>query len=159
MAATREGVVGDKGGLPWNYPDELEAFRAATAGYVCIMGRVTYEGIPDPFFMKRQSIIVTGNQNLPLRPNTEIISSIEHSIRRAQSLSVQGATIFMIGGARLAESFLKANLLGGFILTRIHKDYKGDCRMDLNLMREWRTVSFLKETADYRVEHLAPPGP
>ena len=160
MAATRHGVVGDKGALPWNYPEELETFRAATMGRVCIMGRKTYEGIPDAFFQKRKSVVLTGREGIPLRANTVIARNPEESIRRAQSLSADGQAIFMIGGARLAESFLRANLLGGFILTRIHKDYAGDCGMDMGLLEAWKQVSLLKRTEDFTITHLAPPrGP
>ncbi|WP_341749364.1 dihydrofolate reductase [Candidatus Tisiphia endosymbiont of Sialis lutaria] len=46
MAATQQGVIGDRNSLPWSYPEELEHFRATTSGHIMIMGRKTYNIIP-----------------------------------------------------------------------------------------------------------------
>lgn len=157
MAATRGGVVGDKGAMPWDYPDELQQFRDATAGRVCIMGSATYSGIPDRFFEKRKSLVVTGKGNLPLRPNTEYVATAEEAVRRAHAIAGEDRVVFMIGGARMAEHFIRANLLNGFILTRIHKDYDGDCRMDMSLLSGWREARILAQKPHYTTVHLAPP--
>ena len=46
MAATNEGVIAKGNVLPWNYPEELDHFRSTTDGHNIIMGRKTYEAMP-----------------------------------------------------------------------------------------------------------------
>ena len=44
-AVARNGVIGAKGSIPWNIPEDRKYFRELTTGNVCIMGRKTYESI------------------------------------------------------------------------------------------------------------------
>jgi dihydrofolate reductase len=61
MAATNEGVIGKGNALPWNYPEELEHFRSTTHGHTIIMGRKTYEALPEGIFSSRKAIIFSKN--------------------------------------------------------------------------------------------------
>ncbi|MDE0036274.1 MAG: dihydrofolate reductase [Gammaproteobacteria bacterium] len=47
-AMTRNRVIGNKGGLPWNLPDEMAHFSSTTMGYPVIMGRRTFESRGSP---------------------------------------------------------------------------------------------------------------
>ena len=57
MAATNEGVIAKGNVLPWNYPEELDHFRSTTDGHNIIMGRKTYEAMPQGIFSSRKAII------------------------------------------------------------------------------------------------------
>lgn len=63
MAAKEDGVVGCSGnnGLPWDYPEELEHYRRTTAGAIIIMGRKTFEQMPDHALKTRTPIILSRN--------------------------------------------------------------------------------------------------
>ena len=40
-------VIGKDNKLPWDIPEELERFRALTRNQVVIMGRKTWESLPE----------------------------------------------------------------------------------------------------------------
>lgn len=48
-AQSADGVIGLDGGLPWHLPEDLAHFKAATAGQAVIMGRTTWESLPERF--------------------------------------------------------------------------------------------------------------
>jgi len=48
-AQARNGVIGAAGGLPWHLPEDLGLFRALTTGSTVVMGRRTWESLPERF--------------------------------------------------------------------------------------------------------------
>ena len=135
MATTNEGVVGKDNGLPWNYKDELEHFRQTTNRQTMVMGRKTFETTPENLF-KRTPIVFSKTLT-----GTGIVSSIPEFLDYIKN--IEESKIFMIGGAELAELFLKNNLISEFILTKIHKNYMGDVRMNLNYFNHWQSEIIL----------------
>ena len=50
IVAHDEGrVIGRDGGLPWSLPSDLRRFREITWGRAVVMGRRTFESLPDAF--------------------------------------------------------------------------------------------------------------
>jgi dihydrofolate reductase len=48
-AQTPDGVIGLDGTLPWRLPEDMARFRALTGGHPVIMGRATWESLPERF--------------------------------------------------------------------------------------------------------------
>ena len=48
-AQSTDGVIGRDGTLPWHLPEDLKHFSRLTAGQVVVMGRRTWESLPDRF--------------------------------------------------------------------------------------------------------------
>lgn len=48
-AQTIDGVIGRDGVMPWHVPEDLAHFKEATAGKPVIMGRRTWESLPDTY--------------------------------------------------------------------------------------------------------------
>ena len=46
-AQAADGVIGDQGTLPWHLPEDLSRFRSLTMGSTVVMGRATWESLPD----------------------------------------------------------------------------------------------------------------
>ncbi|HCW73953.1 MAG TPA: dihydrofolate reductase, partial [Clostridiaceae bacterium] len=46
VAATKDGVIGREGELPWKIPSDLSYFKRMTMGKKMIMGRKTFESLP-----------------------------------------------------------------------------------------------------------------
>lgn len=59
----------------------------------------------------------------------------------------------MIGGAQIAHLFLEHDLISEFIITEIHKPYKGDVYFNLALLDGWNKT-ILIETKDYTICRL-----
>jgi dihydrofolate reductase len=48
-AQSADGVIGRDGALPWSLPEDLARFRRLTDGCVVVMGRATWESLPDAY--------------------------------------------------------------------------------------------------------------
>ena len=48
-AVARDRVIGIENRLPWHLPEDLQHFRRVTRGHPVIMGRRTWESLPDAF--------------------------------------------------------------------------------------------------------------
>ena len=47
--AEGRGVIGRDGDMPWHLPEDLAHFKAMTSGAPVIMGRCTWESLPERF--------------------------------------------------------------------------------------------------------------
>lgn len=151
MAVAANGVVGNNNSLPWSYPDELEHFRKTTDGQVMVMGRKTFDSTPANLF--KQTPIVFSKDKSHLK-SCAVVGSIQEFL--AHITHQEARKIFMIGGAEIAKLFLEHNLISEFILTKIHKNYDGDARMDLNYFDQWHQ-RVITETDDYTTYNFKNP--
>ncbi len=151
MAATNSGVIGKDGKIPWHYPDELKHFQAVTYGQVVIMGRRTFEEMSSlSLFDNRHGIVFTYDSEFDsadMHKNVEFVHSFEEflAIKLPQNLE-----IYMIGGAMIAELFLRNNMIQEFLLTKIHKEYDGDTYFSLDLLKNW-SCQKVSESEDYTI--------
>jgi dihydrofolate reductase len=62
-AQARGGVIGAAGRLPWHLPEDLKLFREATAGSTVVMGRHTWESLPERFrpLPGRTNVVLTSD--------------------------------------------------------------------------------------------------
>jgi dihydrofolate reductase len=152
MAATNEGIIAKGNALPWNYPEELDHFRSTTDGHTIIMGRKTYEALPEGIFSSRKAIIFSKNpKELEAKPGI-FVKSLEEYFYIINGLD-KDEKIFMIGGGKIAHLFLKHQLISSFILTRIHRSYSGDTYLDLKHFKGWRET-VLKTNSNYTILQL-----
>jgi dihydrofolate reductase len=96
-AVAKNGVIGNRGALPWHLPADLAWFRQQTTGHCVIMGRKSYQSIGRPL-PRRTNIVVT--RDTAFRPaGVMVATSVEMALRLAQE---QGETeAFVIGGGSL----------------------------------------------------------
>ena len=92
-AVARGGVIGRDGGLPWRLPEDLAHFREVTMGHPVVMGRRTWESLPERFrpLPGRRNVVVTRSSDW----NAE-------GAERAGSLA-RGARTALRRGARLGH--------------------------------------------------------
>jgi dihydrofolate reductase len=106
-AATKDGVIGRAGSIPWRYKGDLARFKRMTTGGVVIMGRLTYESIGKAL-RGRTNIVVTSS---PIAmsasasgdgESTSIMraTSVEQALSRAYD-EAPGKPFWFIGGARI----------------------------------------------------------
>ncbi len=48
-AQSADGVIGVDGALPWHLPEDLAHFREVTAGHAVLMGRSTWDSLPERY--------------------------------------------------------------------------------------------------------------
>lgn len=120
---TRSRVLGKKGDLVWHIPEDMRRFKALTLGHVVVMGRKTWESIPERFrpLPGRTNIVITRDGTY-IAPGTIIAHSVTEALDKARE--IEGEEIFVIGGAQIyAEAIAHADRL---YLTLVESDKLGD---------------------------------
>ena len=59
VAIADNGVIGNKGALPWHISDDLKRFKALTIGHTIVMGRKTWDSLPRKPLPGRVNVVVT----------------------------------------------------------------------------------------------------
>lgn len=145
MACTANGVIGLNGKIPWKYADELKHFQEITHKQIIIMGRKTFDEMSKLTLLKdRENIIFTRNKNLQNKYSAINITFVTSLIEFYNLKLNDKKKIYMIGGGEIAHLFLKNNLLKNFLLTHIHKEYKGDTYFPLDLIKKWNATEITK---------------
>ena len=144
-ARSRNNVIGVNGDLPWHLPEDLAHFKRTTLGQPVIMGRVTWESIPDKFRpLPGRTNVVVSRQASFSAPGAQVVSSLQ----AAMDLFTAGEVLWLIGGAQLyAQAMPLAQQL---VITEIYADYEGDAFAPAIDAAEW------KETQ--RTQHMAAQG-
>ncbi|MEO7247025.1 MAG: dihydrofolate reductase [Novosphingobium sp.] len=129
-ARADNGVIGNKGGLPWHLPADLKHFKALTMGKAMIMGRKTFDSFPAPLPGRRH--IVLTRDALWQAHGAEVAGSVQEALAL-----VGDATVAVIGGAEIYAQFVP--FAEWIELTEVHGDYPGDTHMP-PLGPEWREL-------------------
>jgi len=97
-AIGRNRELGKNGQLFWHIPEDFAFFKKTTAGHPVIMGRKTWESIPQKFrpLPGRTNIVVTRNNDYEA-PGATVAASLEDALAQAGS----DHEVFIIGGAEI----------------------------------------------------------
>jgi dihydrofolate reductase len=130
-AQARDRVIGAGGRLPWRLPEDLALFRERTTGSTVVMGRRTWESLPERF------------RPLPGRTNVVLTHdpawSADGAVRAGSVADVLGAhdPLWVIGGGAVYAAFLpSADLL---VVTDVDLEVAGDTRAP-EIGSEWVLV-------------------
>lgn len=82
VAYTVNRVIGRDGGLPWHLPTDMRHFRELTSGGAVLMGRATYESIPDAFrpLPNRRNLVLSRNPAF-VADGAEVFASLDAALR------------------------------------------------------------------------------
>lgn len=98
--------IGFHGDLLWRIPEDLARFKKVTVGHPVIMGRKTWESLPEKFrpLPNRANIIVTRNASYRA-PGAVVVTSLEDAFSSAET--APGAEeVFVIGGGEIYKEAL-----------------------------------------------------
>jgi dihydrofolate reductase len=135
-ARSRNGIIGDAGGLPWQIPSDLKRFKETTFGKPVVMGRKTWESLPRKPLPGRLNIVMTRKTGF-----AEEGAVVASTVAGALALAGEVPEICVIGGAEIYAQFLP--LAGRIYLTEVDVDVEGDTRAPAVSEREWIEVSRL----------------
>lgn len=124
-ALAKNRVIGNKGRIPWDLPEDREHFKNLTMGHIIVMGRRTYEEIGFPLPGRRTYLISSVLKEEGT--NITTVKSLQEVIGKVQELELatgKKEDIFICGGARLYREALP--LAAGLYLTEIEADIAGD---------------------------------
>lgn len=121
LARARNGVIGHHNTLPWHLPEDLAHFKRCTLGCPVIMGRKTWDSLPQKFrpLPGRLNVVVTRQLNWQATG-----AVVAHSLAQACAACPSDSTAWVIGGAELYAQ--AAPLASVAVVTEIDADFAGD---------------------------------
>jgi dihydrofolate reductase len=116
--AVQNRVIGRDGGLPWHLPSDMKHFRELTTGGTVVMGRKTYESIPERFrpLPDRRNVVLSST--VASLDGAEVFSSLR------DALAAAGEDCFVIGGGTTYAEALP--LAARVYATEVDGDVDGD---------------------------------
>ena len=152
VAASKNGVIGCNGELPWRLADDLALFRSLTMAHPIIIGRKTYESIGRPL-PGRVSIVLSRSPDWsPGAEGVLVAKDLDEAVRLAASApDMDCSEAYIVGGGEVYRQALpRANRIH---LTRVHTTLEGDAYFPELDANEWRITKSEKRAADDRNEH------
>ena len=119
LAISKNGVIGHENSLPWHLPDDLKNFRRITLDKPVIMGRMTWQSLPNGL-PRRRCIVISGR---PVEGECEWARSPEAAL----GLCAGSPEVMIIGGVTVYHHFLP--LCDRLYLTAVDADIEGDARL------------------------------
>lgn len=135
-AIDQEKAIGKNGEIPWHIPEDLKHFKEKTTGHPVIMGRKTFESLPENFrpLPERTNIVLTRSDMD--KEGVEIAKSFQKAYSIARD---HGEEAFIIGGASVYEQALPQ--ADRMILTEVKKEVDGDTFFPEFDREEWNEES------------------
>lgn len=135
LAYGRNGVLGNRGALPWpQHREDMRRFREETLGSTIIMGRKTLDSIGKPL-PYRQNVVVTRHPSqIKCESNMIAVSSMKEAIAAAK-----GTRANVIGGAAIYA--LAMPFATRILLTEMHGEFEGDVYFKIPFLHQWTEVS------------------
>ena len=125
VATNLSNGIGINNALPWKIKADMAFFKTMTTTApvgkfnVVIMGRKTFESLPDPVrpLPERMNLVITTNHEYPSEGIT-IIPSLEAGLARCAS-DPTVHRVFVIGGAQVYDTAVEHHKLDTIYLTRV----------------------------------------
>jgi len=164
VAYDQNRVIGNKGGIPWDIPRDLQLFKKRTVNNVVIMGRNTWESLPVRPLPGRTNIVVSKSMG----SGGEIVSggaffngmrplyvkrNLEESILFARNLAAGSnpqKEVFIIGGGLVYKESLEMGVVDRIIATKVRGNYEGDVYFP-ELNDNWQPENLVASYAEFDV--------
>lgn len=153
VAVAEDRAIGDKGNLLWHLSSDLKRFKAITTGHTIIMGRKTYDSLPNGALPNRRNIVIS--KQLKSLKDAEVYSDIDEALKATADEDI----VYILGGGEIyKKTFPRADELH---LTLVHKSYpEADTRFpewkltDWNILKQERIGQDEKNELDSVYYHL-----
>ena len=111
VAFDEEHGIGRLGSIPWNHGEDVQRFRNLTIGAVVVMGRKTWESIPERNRPLKDRVNCVLSRDLAftpieLDPTMKVVRSYDEIDEFVEAQRVMHTKVFVIGGAALYDRFL-----------------------------------------------------
>ena len=115
-ALGKNDEIGKGNKLLCHLPSDLKHFKAITSGHTIIMGRKTFESLPNGALPNRRNIVVSRNTQLQIE-SAEVYPSLDYALLKY----INETEVFITGGAQIyAQALPVADKL---YITRIHASF------------------------------------
>jgi dihydrofolate reductase len=102
-AIGKNNEIGKGNTLLFNMPADMKHFRDTTRGHAVIMGRKTFESLPNGPLPNRRNIIITRDAEYNCE-GIEVVHSVDESLKLFENSEEE---IFIIGGAEIYKQAIE----------------------------------------------------
>lgn len=120
-AVSKNNCIGINNKLPWHLPEDFKHFKEVTAGKIVLMGRKTWESLPEKSrpLPGRKNIVITRQQNYAVPGGVEVYPDIQTAISAHPN-----EEIMVIGGAEIYRQTM--GIARTLYITHVDKIVEGD---------------------------------
>lgn len=140
-AIDEQNGIGKDNQLLCRLPNDMKRFKQLTTGHTIIMGKKTFDSLPNGALPNRKNVVISRNKNLIIT-NCDVV----HSLNEAFANCSSDKEAFIIGGASIYEQaypFAKK-----LYLTRIQNTFEADTFFPEINFSEWEVESSEQHYAD-----------
>jgi dihydrofolate reductase len=138
-AVSQNNVIGKKGDLPWRLPGELKWFKKITMGHVIVMGRKTWNSLPNALPGRENWVLSRSNvEGKGIQTFTEFNQIEKQAGNR---------TVFIIGGGEIYSAFL--SYCSELYLTEVQQTIIGGDAFFPSYENDFQCIETLEENKDF----------
>jgi len=147
VAVAENYAIGKSNKLLWHLPADLKHFKQLTTGHAVVMGKRTFESLPNGPLPNRKNIVLT---SIPSEGVTKEYFEAD-SLEDAIELCEHENEIFIIGGSTVyKQSIDKADAM---YITWVHSEFVADAYFPEVDFSQWNEVSREDHPADEKNPH------
>ncbi len=154
-AVAENGMIGNKGDIPWYLPSDFAFFKSVTIGKPIIMGRKTFDSIGKPL-PKRTNIVISRDKGFS-HDNIIVIDSLVGAIEKATKIAKEAKIdeIMIIGGANIYQQAME--LADSLYISHVALSPEGDSLFPIIDAKQWQIKKEIaieksnKDSAKYKL--------
>lgn len=135
VAVAENLAIGKDNDLIWYISNDLKRFKKLTTGHSILMGRKTFESLPNGALPNRKNIVLTRDQKLKFE-NCTMLHSVEEVIAEYENSPEE---VFVIGGGSIYHKLLP--YAQKIYLTKVHASFEADVFFPEINVEEWTVLS------------------
>ena len=126
VAFNEKNVIGLNNTIPWHIPEDLKEFKRITNNQIIVMGRKTFDSLPNGPLKNRINIVITNQTELYDKSNeTLIYTNFENSFAFLETLQKETQKeVFIIGGNTIYKQYFE--YCTKFYITIVENHENGD---------------------------------
>lgn len=148
VAYSKNRIIGNEKDIPWYIREDMQFFKERTTGKIVIMGRKTYESIPEKHrpFKDRLSYVLTRDTDYKIdHSNVRVFHDFDKALFSAK-LTAGDEEIMIVGGAQIYE--LALPYTDRIYATILAEDFTGDTHFPILSEDDWNMTESIEDFYD-----------
>lgn len=143
IAAVADNLaIGKSNDIPWHLPADMKHFRQLTTGHAVVMGKRTFESLPNGPLPNRKNIVLTSVMSEGVNEGYFEADSLEDAVYLCENEK----QIFIIGGATVYNQCIEK--VDSMYITWVHREFLADTFFPVIDFDKWEEVIHEDHDAD-----------
>lgn len=159
-------IIGKGNELVLTHKEDFQHFKKLTEGSTVIMGRKTYESLPNGPLPNRVNIVISNDKDFLSKQQIDystpaysilsngvtVIHDIDYYFFNLRDLPKSEFKFYVIGGAQIYDLFLKNGLISSMVITYWNKEAEGDVLFPKFYMNQFKVEKVVpaETTEDFK---------